>query len=170
MSTLQPPPGLPNRSYVRLTKSDRILIERWIDNKLGPVSVKGQRNNITTNRSECSHLTVLKGSPKCRNRRRNFCGRAKSAIHSMSIGAIDSVIMANSILGAANDKDSPANRTRGQLRDREIYHKKRRKSLPYRTAKFTACRRRRQQRHFSASGYSSGVQDPVVRHDYGYIT
>lgn len=165
---LQPPPGLPNRSYVRLTKADAKIIEHWISNKLGSKAVRGQKDNITTNRSEASHLTVLRGSPKCRNRLRNFTGRARSAVHSMTMGVIDSVVSANSILGAENAQRSPASRTRRSLRERDLYHKKRKKSVAYKTARYAASRRARHERQSKYRGYQTGVQDPVVRLDHPY--
>ena len=164
----QPPPGLPDRNYVKLSKSDARLIEKWIDNKLGPTAVRGQKDNLTTNRSEATHLTVLRGSPKCRNRRRNFSGRAKSAVHSMSVGVIDSVVTANTILGAENATNCPANHARRQLRNRNIYHKNRRTSLAYRASKFASVRRARHRRQSSSRGYRTGVQDPIVRLDHSY--
>jgi hypothetical protein len=137
---------------------------------LGPIAVRGQKDNLTTNRSEASHQTVLRGLPKCRNRLRNFTGRAKSAVHTMSIGVIDSVVTANSVLGAENVKDCPASQARGRLRKRDAFHKKRKKSVAYKSAKFAAVRRARQMRQFSSNGYQSGVQDPVVRLDHPYPT
>ncbi len=156
---------------MKLTKSDALVIEKWIDNKLGPTAIRGQRENITTNRSECSHLTVLKGSPKCRNRLRNYGGRAMSAVHSMSIGVINSIEAANTHLGADNAKDCPASSTRGRLRQREKYHKDRRRSLNYKKSKFaseTRARRVRSAQPCRRTGYSAGVANPVVRHDHAY--
>ena len=155
---------------MQLTKADQTIIERWIDNKLGPEAIRGQRANLTTNRCEASHLTVLTGFPKCRNRLRNYDGRAKSAVHSMSVGRTESVTSANRILGATNIENCPANQTRQQLRAREKYHKDRKRSLPYRAAKYASvarCRRMKQN-YNSATGYSTGIQDPVVRHDHHY--
>ncbi len=155
---------------MKLTKSDTVLIEKWIDNKLGETAIRGQKDNLTTNRSEASHLTVLKGSPKCRNRLRNFGGRAMSAVHSMSLGVIDSVMSANTYLGADNIQDCPASFTRGRLRQREQYHKDRRRSLKYKKLKFTSTARARRVRFAQSGhpGYSTGVQHPVVRHDHAY--
>ena len=62
----QIPIGLPESNYVRMSKSDQAVIEKWIDNKLGPTAMIGQKDNMTTNISESSHLTVLsmlRGSP-----------------------------------------------------------------------------------------------------------
>lgn len=162
--------GLPENKYVQLTKSDTVIIEKWIDNKLGPIAIKGQKDNLTTNRCEASHLTVLKGSPKCRNRLRNFSGRAKSAVHSMSLGVIDSVLTANTHLGAENIEDCPASYTRGRLRQREKYHKDRKRSFNYKKSKYASHARARRMRHAPSSntGYAPGVQNPVVRHDHPY--
>ena len=174
LSFSQIPPGLPERKYVRLAKSDQPKIERWIDNKLGPAAMRGQKDNTTTNRSECSHLTVLKGCPKCRNRSQNFSGRAMSAVHSMSLGVIDSVLIANAHLGAQNIGDCPAKSTRGQLRQREQYHKERRKSKSYKISKYASEARTRMMRYnkpsktMSKIGYGAGVQNPVIRHDHLY--
>ncbi|XP_072023281.1 uncharacterized protein [Amphiura filiformis] len=166
------PIGLPERNYVTLTSADALVIGRWIDNKIGHTAMIGQKHNLTTNRCEASHLSVLKGSPKCRNRARNFAGRAKSAIHSVSIGLIDSVLTANTILGAENLESCPANLTRQQLRASEQYYKDIRKSSDYRITKYKSqarARRIRQQRQ-SSTGYSTGVQNPVVRHDHSYTS
>ena len=170
---LQPPPGLPDHRYVHLTKADAVIIERWIDNKLGPTAARGQKDNLTTNRSEASHLTVLRGLPKCRNHLRNFTGRAKSAVHSMSIGVIDSVVAVNTSLRAYNEQNCPAHHTREQIRKRNAYHKKRKRSLSYKSAKFASKTRARQRRLFTANGhngYQTGVQDPVVRLEHSYST
>ena len=166
----QVPTGLPENKYVKLTKADQAVMEKWIDNKLGPVAMKGQKDNITTNRCESSHLTVLRGSPKCRNRTRNFSGRAMSAVHSMSLGVIDSVLLANTSLGADNIKDCPANGTRGRLRERYEYQKQRRRSDRYKISQYesTARSRRMYYNKSSSTGYSPGVQNPVVRHDHVY--
>ena len=153
---------------MKLTKSDSQILEKWIDNKLGKKAVRGQKHNLTTNRSEASHLTVLKGSPKCRNHTRNFSGRAKSAVHSMSMGVMQSVTAANSILGADNATECPASRDRDYLRRREWYQKVRKKSLSYRISRFAASRRDRHNRQVKYRGYQSGVQDPVVRLEHSY--
>lgn len=167
----QPPEGLPEGRYVKLSKSDRAVIERWCRNKLGEEGMKGQIDNMTTNRSESSHLTVLKGSPKCRNRLRNFSGRAMSAVHSMSLGVIESVERTNRSLGAENIGDSPASSTRERLRQREQYHKERRKSPRFKKLRYAATARARRVRFAQSSsttGYSPGVQNPIVRHDHRY--
>ena len=104
-----------------MSNSDQAVIEKWIDNKhdkLGPVAMKGQKNNMTTNRSKSSRLTILRGSPRCRSRPRNYSGRARSAVHSMSLGVIDYVLVANAHLGADNIRDCPTNCTRGRLQQR----------------------------------------------------
>ena len=170
--SFQVPTGLPERRYVTINSSDAALITRWIDNKLGPTAMKGQRHNLTTNRCEAAHLSVLKGCPKCRNRTRNFAGRAKSAIHSVSVGSIESVITTNRLLGAENLDTCPAYRTRQQLKKQEQFHKERRKSLLYRASKYAgqSRARRMRQHHGSATGYSTGVDHPVVCHDHSYNT
>ena len=176
LSISQVPPGLPEKKYVKLAKSDQSKIEKWIDNKLGPAAMKGQKDNTTTNRSECSHLTVLRGCPKCRAHSQTFSGRAMSAVHSMSIGVIDSVLVANARLGARNISDCPANSTRGTLRQREQYHKDRRKSKSYKISKYASEARTRRMRYNKPIktrsktfiGYGEGVQNPVVRHDHVY--
>ena len=166
----QIPVGLPQNKYVRLLKSDQVVIEKWIDNKLGAVAMKGQKDNLTTNRCESSHLTVLRGSPKCRNRFRNFPGRAMSAVHSMSLGVTDSVLLANAHLGADNIYDSPASFTRGKLRQREKYHKQRKRSYAFKVSEYAASARARRERYAepetSNTGYATGVQNPVVRHEH----
>lgn len=168
--SFQAPIGLPEKRYVKLKPNDALVIGRWIDNKLGPTAMVGQRHNLTTNRCEATHLSVLKGSPKCRNRTRNFAGRAKSAIHSVSVGSVESVTTANRLLGAANLDTCPAYWTRQQLRQHEQTNKDIRKSLAYRASKYAAqtrARRMRQQQS-TATGYSTGVDHPVVRHDHSY--
>ena len=77
--------------------------------------MKGQKDNLTTNRGESSHLIVPRGSPKCCNHLRNFSARAMSTVHSMSQRVIDSVLVTNAHLGADNINDSPASFTRGRL-------------------------------------------------------
>ena len=163
----QPPSGLPEN--MRPNRGDIIAIERWLDNKLGEVAIRGQKDNITTNRCEAAHLTVGKSVPKSRNHRRNFGWRSRSAAHSMSLGVVDSVLVANSALGVENNPYCPANLSRRQLRNRSKYHKQRRKSLPYRKAKIMIkARARRIRQHYNGSGYSTGVNHPVVRHDHLY--
>ena len=165
---LQIPISLPEGKYVKLSKSDQAIIEKWIDNKLGPAAMIGQKNNMTTNISESSHLTVLRGSPKCRNRLRNFRSRAMSAVDSMSLGVIDSVLVANAHLGADNIRDCPASRTRGLLRHRQQYQKGRRKSAEYKITQYASVARSRRMRYGETSntGYGTGVQNPVARHNY----
>ena len=153
---------------MRLTKADATTIEKWIDNKLGPTAVKGQICNLTTNISEASHLTVLRGLPKCRNHLRNFTGRAKSAVHSMSVGVINSVVCANRTLGAENGAECPASRSRIQILKKNGYHHKRKQSLTYKRAKYAGIVRARRIRQFNSNGYGSGVQDPVVRREHSY--
>ena len=166
----QPPPGLPEGKYVHLKQSDYDKIHRWVQNKLGSTAIRGQRDNITTNRCESSHNTILKGNPKNRNHRRNFAGRADSGVHSISLGSVDSVVNANAILGVNNVPDCPANSTRRQLKLKESFHKTRKRSSSYRKAKNVAkirARRTRQSKTYH-TGYSTGVQHPVVRHDHRY--
>ena len=86
----------------------------------------------------------------------------------MTMGVIDSVVTANRILGADNVEDCPASGTRLKLRNRDLYHKKRRKSVAYRSHKFAASRRARHNREVKFRGYQSGVQDPIVRLDHSY--
>ena len=166
---MQPPPGLPQQRYLKLTKNDALTIEKWLTNKLGEVAIRGQRHNLTTNRCEASHLTVLKSNPKCRNHPRNFSARSKSAAHSMSLGVVDSVIIANKALSVENSPDCPADVSREQLRQKEKYYKRWRQSKQYKKAKAERkARSRRIRERYSTTGYSKGVQDPVARHDHGY--
>jgi hypothetical protein len=166
---LQPPPGLPRRTYVNLTQVEEAAISRVMDNKLGEAAIMRQKRNLTTNRCEATHLTVLKSVPKSRVFRRNFKGRAHSAIHSSSLGLTQSVLHANALLGAANDKCSPANRTRIQEIKRDIYNKERKRSLKYRVLK-KHCKDRKLkfQNCSKTSGYSPGCQDPVVCGEHEY--
>ena len=46
--------------------SDALTIEKWLSKRLGAwtrrEAIRGQRHNLTTNRCEASHLTVLKST------------------------------------------------------------------------------------------------------------
>lgn len=140
-----------------------------MENKLGANAVYGQRSNITTNRCEGSHLTILKSVPKNRTYRRNFAGRAHSANHSISIGETQSVVAANKYLGAKNSCSSPANESRRREIVKEWYHKIRKRSLRFKTAK-RLCAKRKQRLHGRTinTGYATGCQDPIVRIDHAY--
>ncbi len=165
------PPGLPNRSYVNLTASEEALINKVMDNKLGKTAVLRQRYNLTTNRCESTHLTVLKSVPKSRVYRRNFQGRANSAIHTSSVGLVESILRANSSFGASTDSHAPANKIRKTEIKRECYHKARKQSKHYRVSKKQGLYRKQMfaNTHMqSGVGYSTGCSDPIVSKDHTY--
>lgn len=167
-SCLQPPAGLPRKSYVSLTSEEEVVIERILDNKLGEEAVEGQRSNLTTNRCEGSHLTILKSVPKSRVYRRNFAGRAHSANHSISVGETESVVQANRHLGAGNASSSPANRARKRQIEIQNYNKERKQSARFRMLKRACAERKKRFQISTNTGYSPGCDDPVVCCDHPY--
>jgi hypothetical protein len=166
---MQVPFGLPDEKYVKLTNADRLILDRWIRNKLGNNAVRSQKHNASTNRCEASHLTTLKSVPKSRTYARNFNGRANSACHSMSLGQAKSSLLVNERLWARNTDSGPAYRTRQAMMKREMYHKFRNKSEKHKSLrKRLRVLEHRGRARKSESGYSPGCQDPTVQQDHAY--
>ena len=155
---------------MQLSKLDKEKISRVIDNKLGPNAVEGQIRNKTTNQCESSHLTVLKSVPKSRTYRRNFRGRAHSAVNSISIGETKSVDQANRYLGAGCSASSPANKSRERNLQNELRIKQRKQSYGFKISKRISNlkKRRIHMQTKNNQGYATGCQDPVVRGEHSY--
>lgn len=168
---LQLPPGLPNNSYLTLSVSDKTTIGRILTNKLGERAVEGQIRNKTTNRCESTHLSVLKSVPKNRTYRRNFRGRAHSAINSVSLGETNSICQANERLGASCSLTSPASRARKAEVRREKKNIERKRSRNFKVLK-RICQQKKRRIHMQIQnaehGYATGCQDPVVRDEHSY--
>lgn len=152
-------------------ESDRATLLRRIDNKLGEKAVRRQKYNLTTNRCEAAHVTILKSVPKRHAFAKTFKGRAHSACHSISVGETVSQIIANKLLGAPNTTCGKVYRNRLGLIKREIYYRDRRRSKSYKEGvKRLRVLKKRACYHPSGNSgsYSTGCNDPVVNLDHPY--
>jgi len=168
LSFWQVPFGVPGP--LTLTPSDKAVICKWIDNKLGEKAVRAQKLNKTTNLCEATHRTVLKSIPKSGCFPRNFEGRAHSALHSVSNGQHQSTMVLNAMTGACNDIDGPAARSRETLTAKIHYHKARKMSTPYKAQqkRLRVLKHRTKTNADVTSSYSAGCQDPEVQMDHAY--
>ena len=145
------------------------MISTAMDKKLGDRAVENQRYNATTNRCESSHRTTQRSLPKSKNFTRTFLGRAHSAMHTMSLGPIKSIFVANKALGAPNNTGSLAFMALKRKHTRYRYFQARRKSNHYKVSRMQARLRAIRNRATTEDfGHQTGCQNPLVQIDHSY--
>lgn len=164
------PRCLPDAQFIHLSKADEARLLLCMDKKLGPQAVENQRLNLNTNRCEASHRTVQRSLPKSKTFIRTFKGRVHSAMHSMSLGHVRSIIIANKKLGVENNTTSWAFRSLKMLHKRQSYQKFRSTS---RNLKKMKMRKRihieRQKANYEDFRHGPGCYNSDVECEHNYI-
>lgn len=164
------PRSLPDFQYVEdLSAEDERKILAGLDKKLGPRAVESQRYNLNTNRCEASHRTTQASVPKSKTFIRTFKGRVHAACHSMCVGRIRSLMMANKQLGAENNMGTLAFKSLKSLHRRYSYLKDRNRSKALKIGKV------KRKLHIERSkamktdfGHTDGCDDIMIQSEHSY--
>ena len=122
------------------TPENTVHLLKCINFKLGPERLRKTKFNSNSQKSEAVNKCLRRSLPRDTTFSRNFAGRAHSAVHSVNLGAAESIITLTEGLGCAVSPGSKVAAALKKKQDKKISQAKYKMTLEYKSKRVAKTR------------------------------